>query len=131
MGLDTRCLWASPDGLRGLYSDGPGWPLLATGSSRCWCVCHGTFLKKRLKKIKFEKGVPIGKKSKNGYLLSVDRAGGVGPGTSRPTSGREVPKLIPEGLFANKKLFLFVKSSLTRLRGRPAHPTGGRSPRDI
>jgi hypothetical protein len=43
----------------------------------------------------------------------------VGPGTPRPSSGREVPR---EPL-RNKKVFLFTKRSL---RGRPAHPTGGR-----
>jgi hypothetical protein len=53
------------------------------------------FFKKRVKKIKFKKGVPVGKNWKNRYLLPVDRAGGVGPGTSRPSSGREVPKIFP------------------------------------
>jgi hypothetical protein len=32
----------------------------------------------------------------------------------------------PEGLFTNKKNFLFVKRPLTRPRGHPARPTGGR-----
>jgi hypothetical protein len=55
-------------------------------------VYHYDFFKKKgLKKI--EKGVPGGKNWKNRYLPPVDRAGGVGPGTSRPSSGREVPKI--------------------------------------
>jgi hypothetical protein len=44
------------------------------------------------KKIKFGKGELDGKNSENRYLPPVDRAGGVGPGTSRPSSGREVPR---------------------------------------
>jgi hypothetical protein len=48
------------------------------------------FFKKGFKKIKFEKGVLIWKISKNGYLLPDQRAGGVGPETSRPSNGREV-----------------------------------------
>jgi hypothetical protein len=54
------------------------------------------FLKKRLKKFKFGKGVPIRKISENGYLPPDQRAGGMGPGTSRPLDGREVPKLFPD-----------------------------------
>jgi hypothetical protein len=83
------------------------------------------FSKKGFKKIR--KRVPDRKIWKNGYLPPVDRAGGVGPGTSRPSNGREVPKLSadpPEGLFANKKLFLFVKRSLRH----PARLLGGRFP---
>jgi hypothetical protein len=49
-----------------------------------------SFLKKD-KKIKFEKGEPDRINSRNGYLPPVDRAGGVGPETSRPSNGREVP----------------------------------------
>jgi hypothetical protein len=52
-----------------------------------------SFFLKRNKKIKFEKGEPDRKKSKNGCLPPADRVGGVGPGTSRPSSGREVPKI--------------------------------------
>jgi hypothetical protein len=55
-----------------------------------WC---GKFFLKRIKKIKFKKEVPDTKNSKNGYFPPVDRAGGMGPGTSRPSNGREVPKL--------------------------------------
>jgi hypothetical protein len=54
-------------------------------------------------------------------------------GTSLPLIGREAwgrgppahpaGARFPEGLFANKKIFLFTKRSR---RGRPAHPTGGR-----
>jgi hypothetical protein len=36
--------------------------------------------------------VPVGKFLKNGYLPPADWAGGVGPGTSRPSSGRDVPR---------------------------------------
>jgi hypothetical protein len=71
--------------------------------------------KKGIKKLKLGKGVPVGNILKNGYLPPADRAGGVGPGTSHPSSGQEAP----EGLFANKK---FAKRSL---RGHLAHPTGG------
>jgi hypothetical protein len=53
------------------------------------------FFEKEFKKIKFEKGVPIRKFSKNGYFPPDQRAGGVGPETSRPFNGREVPKLFP------------------------------------
>jgi hypothetical protein len=46
-----------------------------------------------------------------------------GTGDLRPSNGREVPKLLPgplEGLFANKKFFLFVKRSLRHpARRRP------------
>jgi hypothetical protein len=66
-------------------------------------------------------------------------------GTSRPINGREAwgrrppahptggrskifSQVPPEGLFANKKLFLFAKKPLTRPRRHPARPTGGRSP---
>jgi hypothetical protein len=50
---------------------------------------YGVFFRKGLKKIKFEKGVPIGKNSKNRYLPLVDQAGGVGPGIpAHPAGGR-------------------------------------------
>jgi hypothetical protein len=50
------------------------------------------FLKKGFKKIKIRKTVLVGNNLKNGCLPPVDRAGGVGPGTSRPSRGRDVPK---------------------------------------
>jgi hypothetical protein len=68
--------------------------------------------------------VPVGKNSKNRYLPPVDRTGGVGPGISRLSSGREVPEAPPEGLFANKKYFLFAKRPLRH----PARPVGGMHP---
>jgi hypothetical protein len=63
-------------------------------------------------------------------------------GASRPINGREawgrrspvhptgggsknISQALPEGLFTNKKSFLFAKRLLTR---HPAHPRGGRSP---
>jgi hypothetical protein len=73
--------------------------------------------------------VPIWKISKNGYLPPDPGAGGVGSDTSRPSNGREVANLFPgppEGLFANKKFFLFAKRPLPRLQRHPARPTGGR-----
>jgi hypothetical protein len=48
------------------------------------------FFKKKLKKIKFEKDVPIWKILKNGYLPPDQRAEDVWPDTSRPSNGREV-----------------------------------------
>jgi hypothetical protein len=61
------------------------------------------FFKKKLKKLKFEKGVPAWNISKNGSSRPL-----IGrEGTSRPTRGRDVPKSFlqapPEGPFANKK----------------------------
>jgi hypothetical protein len=55
-------------------------------------VATGIFFKKGLKKLKFEKGVAVGKNLKNGCLPPNHRAGGVGPGTSRPTRGRDAQK---------------------------------------
>jgi hypothetical protein len=55
-------------------------------------LCMGEFFKKKDKKIKLGKGVPVGKILKNGYLLPTDWAGDVGPGTSRPSNGRDVPR---------------------------------------
>jgi hypothetical protein len=66
-------------------------------------------------------------------------------GTSRQINGREawgrrppahpmggrsqnISQAPPEGLFTNKKLFLFAKRPQTRPRRHPALPTGGRSP---
>jgi hypothetical protein len=60
-------------------------PFLYAPSSR-------TFFKKGFKKIKFEKGVAVRKNLKNGCLPPDHRAGGVGPGTSRPTRGRDASK---------------------------------------
>jgi hypothetical protein len=54
------------------------------------------FSGKGLKKIKFEKEVPIHKCLKNGYLPPDQRTDGVGPGTSCSSNGREVPKLFPD-----------------------------------
>jgi hypothetical protein len=63
------------------------------------------FLKKGLKKLKFEKGVPVGNNSKNGCLPPVDRAGCVGPGTPRPSIGfQKYFQTPPKGLFANRKV---------------------------
>jgi hypothetical protein len=75
------------------------------------------FLKKD-RKIKIRKCGNL----ENGYLPSVYWAGAVGPGTSCPPSRWEVQKNFetpPEGLFANKKSFLFAKRSL-RQASRPA-----------
>jgi hypothetical protein len=55
--------------------------------------------------------------------------GGVGPDTTRPSNGREVPNLFPgpsRGPFSNKQLFLFAKRPLPRRQRHPARPTGGR-----
>jgi hypothetical protein len=51
-------------------------------------------LKKRLKKNKIQKRGAGWEKFENGYLPPIDRAGGVGPETSRLSSGREVSKLL-------------------------------------
>jgi hypothetical protein len=56
------------------------------------CQRDRVFLKKRIKKLKFEKGEPDGKNSENGYLSPVDRAGGVGPRTSLPPKRAGGPK---------------------------------------
>jgi hypothetical protein len=72
--------------------------------------------------------VGVEKNLKNGCLPPDHRAGGVGPGISRPTSGRDAQKAFsrpPQGPFANKKFFLFAKGSL---REHPARPMGGRHP---
>jgi hypothetical protein len=74
---------------------------------------------------------------KNGCLPPDQRAGGVEPETSRPlvsahpTGGRSqnFSQTPPEGLFTNKKLFLFAKRLLTRPLRHPASPTGWGSPK--
>jgi hypothetical protein len=90
---------------------------------------RGVFLK-RDKKLNSKKGCRLAKFRKMGTSRPMNgrEAWGRAP-PAHPTGGRfqnyfQAPL---EGLFANKKLFLFTKRPLTRARGHPAHPTGGRS----
>jgi hypothetical protein len=101
-------------------------PLLDVAATCHWHVKYErVFLKKGLKKFKFEKEVPVWKILKNGCLLPDQRAECVGPETSRPPNGREVEKYFPgswEGPLRERKL---VKRPLTR---PSALPTDGRLP---
>jgi hypothetical protein len=81
------------------------------------------FLKKGLK-IKFEKWVPVVKNWKNGYLPPVDWAGGMGPGTSRPSSGRDVPKIFPGPSQEPLKKFL-IREELPEAGIPPGQWAGG------
>jgi hypothetical protein len=78
--------------------------------------------------------VPVGNILKNGYLPPADRVGGVGPGPPAHLAGGRFENYLqapPEGLFTNKKSFLFAKRPLrqaSRLAsGRKAsRPASGR-----
>jgi hypothetical protein len=66
---------------------------------------------------------------KNRYLPPDQRAGGVGPETSRPSNGREVPNFfsspLPRASSRIKNFFLFARRPLTRPRGHPAAQQAG------
>jgi hypothetical protein len=66
--------------------------------------------------------VPVGKILKNGYLPPADWAGGVGPGTSRPSSEQDIPR----GPLTN---FLFAKRSLPGQAGASRPLVGRDGPR--
>jgi hypothetical protein len=64
----------------------------------------GIFLKKGLKKLKFEKGVVVGKNLKNGCLPSGRRGAGDIPSNQRAGCSKTFLQAPPEGPFANKKV---------------------------
>jgi hypothetical protein len=72
---------------------------------------NSNFLKKGVKKIKFEKGVPFGNFRKMGASRPINgrEAWGRRP-PAHPMGGRSenFSQALPEGFFANKKLFLFA-----------------------
>jgi hypothetical protein len=82
----------------------------------------GSFLKKGLKKFKFEKRCRFGTIRKMGTSRSLIGREAWSRGPPAPPAGGRFEKYFeapPEGLFANKKSFLFVKRSL-RQASRPA-----------
>jgi hypothetical protein len=88
--------WAGPINKRRPNNPTParrglGWSLEQSVGLRKARPNARIFLEKD-KKIKLEKEMPVGKILKNSYLPPADWAGGVGPRTSRPSSGREVPR---------------------------------------
>jgi hypothetical protein len=99
-----------------------------------WNV-DGVFLKKGIEKIKLGKGVPVGKILKNGYLLPADWAGGVGPGTSRPSSGRDVLRETLHEFFICEEVPAGAGGDIRPIQragccpeGHPALWSGGMSP---
>jgi hypothetical protein len=68
--------------------------------------------------------------SKNGYLPPDQREAWGRRPPAHPIGGRSQKffQTSPEGLFTNKKFFLFAKRPLRRPRRHPARPTGGRFP---
>jgi hypothetical protein len=89
------------------------------------------FFKKRVKKIKFEKVCRFENFRKMGASRPINGREAWGRRPPAHPAGRRSQNFSqapPEGLFANKKLFLFAKRPLTRPRRHPARPTGGRIP---
>jgi hypothetical protein len=94
------------------------------------------FFKKRVKKLNLKKGYRFENFRKMGASRPINEreAWGRRP-PAHPTGGRSenFSQAPPEGLFANKKLFLFAKrplrhSTLPSGGRRPARPTGGKFP---
>jgi hypothetical protein len=79
--------------------------------------------------------MPVGKILKNGYLPPADWAGGVGPGTSRSSSGREVPRGPLREFFICEEVPAGASGGIPPIqragycpKGHPARWSGGKSP---
>jgi hypothetical protein len=74
--------------------------------------------------------VPVGNNLKNGCLPSVDRAGGVGPGTSRLPRGRDIPKNfckpLPRALSRIRKFL--IREEVPEAGNPPGQRAGGIPP---